>query len=183
MSWVLESSKSRLAARLVLLAIANHANQNGEQAWPSVPTLAREAHISVRQAQRAVLDLVALGEVVIHMGAGPGKTNVYRVVMGGDKMSPPLVTFPTVSGDISGSAIRKNRPEPPKPTPPCSPPLKGGTISNRQVDKILKALAARYGAWVGLGKAELERREIDIIKSHGCSPDAFYAALKARQGE
>ena len=88
LSWVLDKSKSRLAARLVLLSIANHANQEGEQAWPSIETIAREAHISERQAQRAILDLASIGELMICLQGGPNKTHLFRMRMGGDNLSP-----------------------------------------------------------------------------------------------
>lgn len=125
LSWVLDHSKSRLAARLVLLSIANHANEVGDNAWPSVSRIAREAHVTDRQVQRALVGLVGLGELLIIHGAGPGGAHVYQVCMGGDKLSPGGVTNRTEGGDISYSAIRMNRPEPSKALTPL-PPLKRG---------------------------------------------------------
>jgi hypothetical protein len=129
LSWVLDKSKSRLAARLVLLSIANHADQDGANTWPSLPTIAREAHVSVRQAQRAILDLCCIGELLVCLQGGPGKSNVYRIRMGGDNLSPGVVTNQVVGGDISDGAIRKNRPEPSKPITPPTPLFKGGVES------------------------------------------------------
>jgi Helix-turn-helix domain len=129
-AWVLESSTSRLAARLVLLSIANHANATGDNAWPSIPRIAGEAHLSERQAQRAIKELCTLGELIVYLGAGPSRSNVYRVVMDGDKLSPPLVTNRTFDGDKSGSAIRINRPEPSKPITPPTPLKKGGVTNS-----------------------------------------------------
>jgi hypothetical protein len=151
LSWVLERSKSRLAARLVLLSIANHADSDGNKAWPSIPTIAREAHVSERQAQRAILDLCVLGELLVCLKGGPGQSNVYRIRMGGDKLSPGVVTNQTVGGDKSGDgvvtnqtvggdksggAIRKNRPitvhtEPSlkQNQPPPTPLLQRGEFS------------------------------------------------------
>jgi hypothetical protein len=124
MAWVLEESKSHLAARLVLLSIANHANHQGEQAWPSVPKIAQEAHVSERQVQRAIRELCRIGELIVYLKAGFSQANMYRIVMGGDNLSPPLVTNRTDGGDKSGGVIRKNRPEPSKANPPT--PLKKG---------------------------------------------------------
>jgi Helix-turn-helix domain len=130
MAWVLESSGARLGARLVLLSIANHANATGENAWPSVRRIAREAHLSDRQTQRAIKELCALGELRIIAGAGPDRCNVYQVVMRGVILSPPPVTNPTVDGDKSGGAIRINRPEPSKPLTPPTPLKKGGVTNS-----------------------------------------------------
>jgi len=137
MSWVLDKSQSRLAARLVLLSIANHSNQAGEDAWPSVPTIAREAHLSDRQVARAILDLVALRELLVLPRSGPAQANVYIVVMDGDKLSPSMVTNRTVDGDKSGSAIRKNRPEPSKILNPPTPLFQRG-VTKRDVRRIAK---------------------------------------------
>lgn len=95
MAWVLESSKARLGDRLVALAVANHADREGENAWPSIETLALEAHLSQRQVQRALKSLESIGELRISPSSGPRGTNVYTLVMtqaretreGGDKLS------------------------------------------------------------------------------------------------
>jgi len=60
---VLRLSKSKGAARLVLIAIANHAHKNGAGAYPKVETIAREANMSVRWVQEQIPKLVALGEL------------------------------------------------------------------------------------------------------------------------
>ena len=64
-SWVLEHSKARLGARLVLLSIANHANGEGENAWPSVSRIADEAGMSPRQVKNLLPELERLGELEI----------------------------------------------------------------------------------------------------------------------
>jgi hypothetical protein len=81
-SWVLECSRSTLGARLVLLAIANHADKDGRGSWASVGTLAREANLSERQVQRALRALEAAGEISKIGSAGvraDRKTNVYEL--------------------------------------------------------------------------------------------------------
>jgi hypothetical protein len=125
-SWVWDHSQSRLAHRLVLLAIADHAKADGTGAWPSVSTLAHEANISARQVKRALRELEAIGELTLSAG-GPGGTHLYsltRMVRGGDILTPPTpgegVTSTTGGGDISGKepgqdvtrTISTNHPEP-----------------------------------------------------------------------
>ncbi|TCN49153.1 helix-turn-helix protein [Rhodococcus sp. SMB37] len=48
------------ALTLVLLGLANHASRNGDDAYPSVRTLARYARMSERQVQRCLSTLVEL---------------------------------------------------------------------------------------------------------------------------
>lgn len=172
MAWVLESSKSRLASRLVLLSIANHADATGYNAWPSIPTIAREAHVSVRQAQRALLDLAKRGEVVVLLQAGPNRSNIYRVVMDGDKLSPSMVTNRTPEGDKSGSAIRMNRPEPPKTLTPPTPLFQRGELTKRQVRKVERELLKRKSAWVGLSRKVTRERIAAIAQDFGLDAEA-----------
>ncbi len=63
LSRVWEESKAKGGKLLVLLAIADFTDDKG-RAWPSVPTLARKARLSIRQTQRAVQELIRdLGEL------------------------------------------------------------------------------------------------------------------------
>src|SRR5690606_34671307 len=93
MTWVLTYSEARLGDRLVLLSIANHANSYGDEAWPSIDTLAEESRMSARQVQRAIQRLQKTGELEVHRGAGPNGTHRYRLPLFaelamGDKLSP-----------------------------------------------------------------------------------------------
>jgi 5-methylcytosine-specific restriction endonuclease McrA len=77
MSWVLTESKATLASRLVILAIANHADPQGVSSWPSIPLLSRETRITSRQVQRCIAQLEQSGELAIHRGMGPGRTHLF----------------------------------------------------------------------------------------------------------
>lgn len=71
MTWVLNDAQipaptpagmpSATALSMVLLGLANHASRDGEDAYPSVKTLARYARISERQVQRCLAALLDLG--------------------------------------------------------------------------------------------------------------------------
>jgi hypothetical protein len=91
MSWVLEYSESRLAARLVLLSIANHAKADGTGAWPSVETIAKESLLSEREARYALRNLEILGELNTQLNAGPHGANLYSLPLmaGGGQSLPP----------------------------------------------------------------------------------------------
>lgn len=81
MAWVWEHSKAIGADRLVLLAIADNANDAGRDAYPSVATIAKKAKMDKRTVQRSIRALVALGELELHLNSGPCGTNRYRVLM------------------------------------------------------------------------------------------------------
>jgi hypothetical protein len=119
--WVLENSESRLGPRHVLLSIANHADREGCNAFPSVATIAKESNLSDREVQICLPILVELGELEIIRGVGPRGAHIYSLCkMRGAKISP--VKNSSLRGEKSGSAIRKNRPEP--SLTPYSPPFK-----------------------------------------------------------
>lgn len=93
-SWVWEHSRSRGAQRLVLLCIADHANDDGLEAFPSLARLARKTGMTERGVQKAIQALVALGELQVTMGGGRGRSNRYRVLMQTPNDVPPLDANP-----------------------------------------------------------------------------------------
>lgn len=76
-AWVLEHSQAKLADRLVLIAIANHADARGWNAWPSVEKIAEEAGVHEVTVWRSVKALEELGELVAQRR--PGRPNRYRL--------------------------------------------------------------------------------------------------------
>lgn len=104
---VWKSNKHKGNARLVLLAIADHANEEGE-CWPSVLRIADHANISKRQAIRIIANLEADGSIGIQRGDGRNHTSIYKIK--GDIAMSPLAKensditaspFVEEKGDIS----------------------------------------------------------------------------------
>jgi Helix-turn-helix domain len=62
MHYVFWQSPATMGARLVLLALANHAN-DAYLSWPAVQTVAHEARMDRRSVQRALRDLEDAGEI------------------------------------------------------------------------------------------------------------------------
>lgn len=62
-----------------MLAIADHAHDDGGGAYPSIATLARKARTTPRNVKLLLPKLEAAGELDIRRGAGPKRTNLYRV--------------------------------------------------------------------------------------------------------
>lgn len=88
MSWVLHHSPESGTRKVVLLGIANHCDPDGDNAWPSIDTLATYARVSRSAVQRAIAGLVESGALVVDRnGGGTVRTpvdrrpNRYRIVM------------------------------------------------------------------------------------------------------
>lgn len=139
--WVLDHSKSRLAARHVLISIANHAKSDGTGAWPSVGTIARESRISKREVQRSIPQLVALGELHVEPGAGPNGTHMYSLPkMRGDKLAGEEAT----NGhrgvtSCHGEGVTNGRVPPDQKSP--EPSLKKTVLEEKSIPAPQKAAA------------------------------------------
>ena len=79
MSKVWDNSTQKGSTLLLLLAIADFADENG-RAWPSIETLAKKIRMSTRSAQMMVRRLVEDGELQVEQNAGPHGCNVYHVL-------------------------------------------------------------------------------------------------------
>ena len=106
LTYVFYNVHIRPGTKLVLLAIADTADDDGDNAWPSIATLARKASVHPRSVQRAINELVKLGLLTVVRGAGPPGTNYYRVHM------PPLNAVTTAGptgGAVHGHRVVRER--------------------------------------------------------------------------
>lgn len=111
-AWVLEHSEATLADRLVLIAIANHADARGWNAYPAVPLIAREALVSEATVYRALATLEESGELTVKRRAG--RSNMYAITaLGGSQIErgypSQIERGPLANTQKRG---RKLRPEP-----------------------------------------------------------------------
>ena len=90
MAWVWNRSQAAGTDRLILLAIADAADHDGTNAWPSIATLMRKTRLSERTVRRGLRRLSDLGELRVHQRGGPTypgnphpghRTNRYTVRM------------------------------------------------------------------------------------------------------
>ncbi len=129
MNWVWEHSAAKGTERLLLLAIADAADDTGRNAFPSIDTLARKIVMSPRTVQRLIAKLEAAGLIEVSRHAGGRDSNRYRIVMpepdigagsarnqadsqqphessaqstGGDKMSPRQTVTPDTAMSPQG---------------------------------------------------------------------------------
>lgn len=106
---VLRYSRAKGTDKVVLIGIANHDGDGG--AWPSIETLSGYANVDRRSVQRAISNLVEMGELEVVQQAGgtsstraDRRTNLYRVLVAppqnGVTSTPPRDTHGTERGDI-----------------------------------------------------------------------------------
>ncbi len=79
-TFVWKFSQAKYASRLVLVALADFADDEG-YCWPSVKTIAKKARVSERTAQYGIRQLIEIGELAVDPNCGPNGCNVYRVLM------------------------------------------------------------------------------------------------------
>src|SRR5438067_1103583 len=106
-SWVWKHSRAKGSNRLVLLALADMANDEGK-CWPSIRTLSARCLISERGVQDKIREAEQDGELNILPQEGPNGVNVYQFtafLATGAKPAPP----PVQSLHPPGAEPRKNR--------------------------------------------------------------------------
>jgi hypothetical protein len=80
MTQVWDQSQHKGSELLLLLAIADNANDQGV-AYPSRRTLAKKTRMSDRHVKRLVQVLIRSGELLVHFGAGPRGCNEYQITL------------------------------------------------------------------------------------------------------
>jgi hypothetical protein len=76
---VLDGSKAKGSARLLLVILAEHLNEKTRRCDPSLATLARESNASLRTIPRLLAELKVKGEIEIHKGGGRRHCNSYTI--------------------------------------------------------------------------------------------------------
>lgn len=94
MSWVWKHSRAAGNTLLVFLASADHAHDDGTDAWPGQESLAKKCRVSSRTVRRAVEELEQLGELWVERYAGPPvrgrkgqRTHRYTLTFQSDNLS------------------------------------------------------------------------------------------------
>lgn len=80
-AYVWKHSKHRGTSKLLLIALADFANDNGI-CWPSAATLAERINESERHTRALIKQLVDSGDLIAVAGGGRGKTTRYGIVVG-----------------------------------------------------------------------------------------------------
>lgn len=114
MSWVFERGPRDPSERLVLLALADYAADNGEWA-PSMIGIAEKAGMTERGARGVIRRLEADGWIDVRVGGGRGGRSHYRILMGAEKPEQqtgngkPGIANPECGDDKPGTKRAKTR--------------------------------------------------------------------------
>lgn len=89
-TWVWDYSETTGNDRIVLLFVADQADDDGTNSYPSIDRIADKTHLPKRTVMRCVERLERLGALVVHRPErrGRGHFNSYEVVMKGDTLTP-----------------------------------------------------------------------------------------------
>lgn len=113
MTQVWATSRMKGSALLLLLAIADHAHDDGGGAYPSVATLADKTRMKERQTRELIAVLERSGELEVERNAGPHGVNLYRVrVSAGVQTSHPALAGTTTPAPQRTSPLRHSAPKP-----------------------------------------------------------------------
>jgi hypothetical protein len=115
MTWVFRHSTAEGGARLVLLALADTAHDDGSETYPSVDTLAMKSRLSRRAVQYALRKLEADGHIE-QDGFSRRGTTIYRIVMGGGAKSAPVQDATPEGRNLRHEGAQPTAPEPKEPS-------------------------------------------------------------------
>jgi hypothetical protein len=162
-SKVWQGSRHKSGNLLVLLALADHADDEGF-AWPGIPLLARKARLSRRHTRRCLNQLVASGELDAIPQQAPSGGTLYNIRLGtldagnmsdgtsasepvtpmsvstdaGDRLpAPPYIQEPSIESSKEPSSKMKIIPSNPQNRP--------GKIPSRSPDAIGLVSAPKNG--------------------------------------
>ena len=126
-TYVLEHSQAEHSQRLVLLSLANHADDSGDDSFPSNATIARETRLGESTVRLAIERLKASGEI-IEVGLGPKRTRRFRVVLDGADSAAPDPADSAVPQDLAPRSIERLTPQNLAPDPADSGPEPSRTV-------------------------------------------------------
>jgi hypothetical protein len=89
---VMQHSRSKGSARLVLMVIATHADDKSLQCFPGRDLLCRESAMEERNLTYAIKKLESLGELRVNRGNGNGNQSHYQLTFEQSKRVQDLVT-------------------------------------------------------------------------------------------
>ena len=145
MTGVWSYSKAQGTDLLVLLALADIANDEGE-CWPSISYISKKCRIGSRTAQRHIRNLAEIGEVVVIFGGGKAskaggvRSNHYRITVFLDPEDAPDPVISTPCHD--DTPVTDDTPDPVSVDTQTLSALTPDTSLIHQVDTSLPELAA-----------------------------------------
>lgn len=156
MQWVWDHSEAKNAERLVLLAIADNAADDGTHAYPTIAEVQRKTRLSKRGVQEALTGLIERGELKREIWGAPGerRSNMYSIIMTPAESAPPqnLHPHPAESAPPPPQNLRGNRPsEPSDNRPPSRGDADASPESEEKTENAGDILAAFIDYCAGQG--------------------------------
>lgn len=127
-AWVWSTTQDNPVDRLVLLAIADCADDSGGNAFPSMTTLARKACITRKGAQIAIGRLRKSGLIEVKVGGGKSRCNLYTIIM--DSVGSSLLE-PSDSEQDTQNDVR-SEPDSAYDVPETANGVRGGGVPDDQ---------------------------------------------------
>lgn len=124
MNWVWTESTTGGTERLLLLAIADNAADDGTNAYPSLATLARKVRLDERTVRRLLRKLESARHIAVSVGTGPRGTNRYTVIMHspvGNSVPTPGQIAPQADCPPDNEGTTPDTVTPPSPGHNCAP--------------------------------------------------------------
>jgi hypothetical protein len=134
LSWVFRYSSTTLSDRLVLLVLADHAEGDGGNSYPSVQTISREARLSPRTVQYSLRSLEHEGAIT-RAGTSDNGTAIWQVSIpqvGGAESAPVADCAPAESVDCAQTVSSSGTEEEALTTPTTT-----GSGANQRVAEAL----------------------------------------------
>lgn len=149
MSGVFEMQGISPTEKLILLALADHADDAG-RCYPSIDRLASRTCLSERALQVNIKALTAKGFIVIEQGGGRGRANVYRVDINPAPETPfEKHRFRNTVSHVVNPARRALNPAPDAPQPSVTI-IEPSEVSNKTreptVEDLLSSVTTREAA-------------------------------------
>lgn len=175
MSAVWEHSRAKGSELLLLLAIADYADDEGN-AFPSVTNLAKKIRMTQRGTQMLLRKLEKLQELSTEHERGPNGRNLYRVktFQGHRRADEPSVTRgdePSVTRGMNPSSakpslepsVKKEKISRKRSSPPLSP--QGESASFAAFWQLYPKKRAKQKAWEAWKKLKLDALQAVIMRS------------------
>ncbi|MEM6782222.1 MAG: helix-turn-helix domain-containing protein [Bacteroidota bacterium] len=174
MTRVFDAPEPRQSERLMLLALADNANDQGV-CWPSVTTLSRKCAVATRRGTQKLLRRVLVwseraandpdtfaGCVVLHVEERAGRSNRYRLAYLPPPLAPLLSSTPPRPSRRPGPQDTREPQDAPTPGPQDAPPASSGTpepSENPQVNPQQHAREATSPTLEAAAAAFLDAKE------------------------
>lgn len=194
-SWVLQHSEAEGGDRLVLIALADYARDDGGGAFPSVANIQKKARLKSRRAVQYALRRLEDDGRIEKSGVTPKGTNVYRIVgVGGANSAPRAIDDEGGRNSRQGGAqIDALGAQPVAPNPsidPSTDPSEEPSPDSPQlqhppgegelwIDDVIKEVFAAWHSGTGMnGNSKLtpERKKKIRLRLEEASADGGLAA-------